>query len=60
MKQGYIIVPDQPDRESYGLNNDPDVLNKIDYLKDMKVFRREIANFRRDRSATLCFFAALS
>jgi hypothetical protein len=26
----------------------------------MKVFRREIANFRRDRSATLCFFAALS
>jgi hypothetical protein len=28
----YIIVPDQPYRESYCLDDDPDVLNKLDYL----------------------------
>jgi hypothetical protein len=36
IKQGYIVLPDQPDRESYGLDNNPDELNKIDYLEDMK------------------------
>jgi hypothetical protein len=48
IKQGYIILPDQPDRETYGLDDDLDELNKIDYLKDMKAYRHEIVDFRRD------------
>jgi hypothetical protein len=49
IKQGYIVLPDQPDRETYGLDDDPDGLNKLDYLEDMKAYRREIADFRMDK-----------
>jgi hypothetical protein len=49
IKQGYIVLPDQPDSETYGLDDDPDGLNKLDYLEDMKAYRREVADFRRDK-----------
>jgi hypothetical protein len=35
IKQGYIVLPEQPDRETYGLDDDQDGLNKLDYLEDM-------------------------
>ncbi len=35
IKQGYIVLPDQPDRETYGLDDDQDGLNKLDYLEDI-------------------------
>jgi hypothetical protein len=41
IKQGYIVLPEQPDRDTYGLDDDPDKLNKLDYLEDMKAYRRE-------------------
>jgi hypothetical protein len=32
IKQGYIVLPDQPDGETYVMDNDSDGVNKIDYL----------------------------
>jgi hypothetical protein len=48
IKQGYIVLPKQPDRETYGLDDDQDGLNKLDYLEDMKANRKELADYRRD------------
>jgi hypothetical protein len=49
IKQGSIILPDQPNRASYDLEDDDDGLNKIEYLEDMKAYRKELADFRRDK-----------
>jgi len=38
IKHGYIVLPEQPDRETYGLDDDQDGLNKLDYLEDMKAY----------------------
>jgi hypothetical protein len=43
------VLPDLPDRGSYGLDDDPDGLNKQDYLEDMKQYRRERADYKRDK-----------
>jgi len=48
IKLGYIPLPDQPDRDSYALDDDPDGINKLDYLKDMKRYRKEVAELKRD------------
>ncbi len=48
IKQGSIILPDQPNRASYDLEDDDDGLNKIEYLEDMKAYRKELADFWRD------------
>jgi hypothetical protein len=29
IKQGYIVLPEQPDRDTYGLDDDPDKLNTL-------------------------------
>lgn len=50
IKQGYIVLPEQPDRETYGLDDDLDRLNKLDYMEDMKAYRKELADFHRDMS----------
>jgi gamma-glutamylcyclotransferase (GGCT)/AIG2-like uncharacterized protein YtfP len=42
-------MPDLPDRETYGLDDDPVGLNKLDYLEDMKQYRREVADYKRDK-----------
>jgi hypothetical protein len=42
-------MPDLPERDTYGLDDDPDGLNRLDYLEDMKQYRREVANYKRDR-----------
>ncbi len=34
---------------SYGLYDDPDGLNRIEYLEEMKAYRREVANYIRDK-----------
>jgi hypothetical protein len=49
IKQGYIVLLEQLDRETYGLDDDTDGLNKLDYLEDMKAYRHEIADFRKDK-----------
>jgi hypothetical protein len=41
INQGFIVMPDLPDRDTYGLDNDADGLNKLAYLEDMKQYRRE-------------------
>jgi len=38
-------MPDLPDRETYGLDDDVDGLNKLDYQEDMKQYRREVADY---------------
>jgi hypothetical protein len=42
---GFIVMPDLPDRETFGLDDDPDGLNRLDYLEDMKQYKREVANY---------------
>ncbi len=49
INQGFIVMPDLPDRGTYGLDDDADGLNKLDYLEDMKQYRREIADYKRDK-----------
>jgi hypothetical protein len=49
INQGYIVIPDLPDRDTYGLDDDPDGLNKQDYLEDMKQYRREVSGYKRDK-----------
>ena len=49
INQGFIVMPDLPERDTYGLDDDPDGLNRLDYLEDMKQYRREVANYKRDR-----------
>jgi hypothetical protein len=49
IKQGSIILPDQLNRASYDLEDDDDSLNKIEYLEDKKAYRRELADFHRDK-----------
>jgi len=35
INQGYTVIPDLPDRDTYGLDDDPpDGLNKQDYLEE--------------------------
>ena len=48
IKQGYIALPEQPNRETYGLDDDQDGLNRLDYLEDMKAYQKELADYRRD------------
>jgi hypothetical protein len=48
IKQGYIVLPEQPDKETHGLDDDQDGLNKLDYLEDMKAYLKELADYRRD------------
>ncbi len=40
IKEGYIVPPDQPDRDSYGLEDDSDDLNRVEYLETMKALER--------------------
>jgi hypothetical protein len=49
INQGFIVMPDLPDRGTYGLDDDADGLNKLNYLEDMKQYRREIADYKRDK-----------
>jgi gamma-glutamylcyclotransferase (GGCT)/AIG2-like uncharacterized protein YtfP len=49
INQGFIIIPDLPDRDTYGLDVDSDGLNKLDYLEDMKQYRREVADYKRNK-----------
>jgi hypothetical protein len=44
IKQGYIALPEQPNRETYGLDDDQDGLNKLDCLGDMKVYKKELTD----------------
>jgi hypothetical protein len=44
INQGFIIMPNLPDRDTDGLDDDPDGLNKQDYLEDMKQYRREVSD----------------
>jgi hypothetical protein len=39
------IPPEQLDRDTYGLDDDIDGLNRIQYLEDMKAYRREVADY---------------
>lgn len=48
IKQGYIALPEQPNRETYGLDDDQDGLNKLDCLGDMKVYKKELTDSWRD------------
>jgi hypothetical protein len=48
IKLGYIPLPEQPDRESYALDEDPDGINRLDYLEDMKQYRKEVAELKRN------------
>jgi hypothetical protein len=38
-----------PERNNYDLQNDPDGLNKLAYLEDMKEYRKEIKAMEKDR-----------
>jgi len=38
IKLGYIPLPEQPNRDSYALDNDVDGINRLDYLEDMKQY----------------------
>jgi hypothetical protein len=38
-----------PERKDYNLQNDPDGLNKMAYLEDMKEYRKEIKAMEKDR-----------
>lgn len=44
INHGTIVLPDLPDRETYLLDKDPDGLNRLEYLEDMKQYRRELAD----------------
>ena len=48
IKLGCIPLPDKPDRGSYALDNDPNGINKLDYLEDLKQYRKEVAELKRD------------
>jgi hypothetical protein len=39
IKLGYIPLPEQPDRESYALDDNLDGIHRLDYLEDMKQYR---------------------
>jgi hypothetical protein len=51
IKQGVYYEPEMPDRDLYALGsqNDPDGLNQLAYLEDMKEWRKEKATMHRDR-----------
>lgn len=49
INKGFIVMPDLPDRDTYGLDNDPDGLNKLDHLEDKKQYRREVADYKLDK-----------
>jgi hypothetical protein len=49
IKKGNIVPPEQRNRDSYDLDDDDNGLNKIEYLEDMKSYRREVADYRRDK-----------
>ena len=49
INQGKIILPRLPDRKTYLLDNDPDGLNRLEYLEDMKQYRRDSADIMRDK-----------
>jgi hypothetical protein len=39
------VPPDQLGRDSNGLDDDPDSLNRVEYLERMKAYRREVADY---------------
>jgi hypothetical protein len=49
INQGFIVMPDLLDRDTYGLDDDTDGLNKLDYLEDMKQYRSEVSDYKRDK-----------
>ena len=49
IKQGRYYKPEEPDRNEYDMQNDPDGLNKLAYLEDMKEYRKEIKAMEKDR-----------
>ncbi len=49
IKQGSYYTPKIPDRADYDMQNDPDGLNKMAYLEDMKEYRKEIKAMEKDR-----------
>jgi hypothetical protein len=49
INQGFIVMPDLPDQETYGLDDDVDGLNKLNYLEDIKQYRREVSDYKRDK-----------
>lgn len=49
INQGFIVMPDLPDRDTYRLDDNADGLNKLDYLEDMKQYRRELSNYKHDK-----------
>jgi hypothetical protein len=49
INEGFIVMPDLPDRKTFGLDDNADGLNKLDYLEDMKQYRREVSNYKRDK-----------
>jgi hypothetical protein len=49
INQGFIVMPDLPDRDTYRLDDNADGLNKLDYLEDMKQYRREVSNYKHDK-----------
>jgi len=48
IKLGCIPLPDKPDSGSYALDNEPNGINKLDYLEDLKQYRKEVAELKRD------------
>jgi hypothetical protein len=49
IKQGSYYTPEIPERKDYSLQNDPDGLNKLAYLEDVKEYRKEIKAMEKDR-----------
>jgi hypothetical protein len=51
IKLGTYYEPEMPDRDLYavGAQNDPDGLNQLAYLEDMKEWRKEKVTMRCDR-----------
>jgi hypothetical protein len=49
IKQGSYYTPEMPERGDYDLQNDPDGLNKMAYLEDMKEYCKEIKAMEKDQ-----------
>ncbi len=49
IKQGSYYTLEMPERKDYDLQNDPNGLNKMAYLEDMKEHRKEIKAMEKDR-----------
>jgi hypothetical protein len=49
IKEGSYYTLEMLERKDYDLQNDPDGLNKIAYLEDMKEYRKEMKVMEKDR-----------